>query len=444
MESLTEAVDESDFGIFVFSPDDVTKMRGNDQTTVRDNVIFEFGLFIGKLGRERVFFVRPDAEELHLPTDLLGITPGFYNPYREDGRLQAATGPACNQIRGAIKKLPALSSTETKKESDESKGDDKSIETEWMSDLFEDNYSEARKKLKSAMESKTGDDLLIDKAWMAYIDFKENEVEGRESLLQLANDNIKSKPVLSAISRMFSWENYYEQAIDLVDRALDQYDEDIDLLVLKSGYLSHIDEKEEAIALLDKKEISENPDIAIALSEIFEDDDLDRAIKIVHSSYSKYPNNRKVVFKYARLLQKKDCYKEALYLFDYLCTEDPKNAKYLGNLSNVCLKLNLYDKAMLNLKKANELVKEKEAWLLHNVGNLLNNKGFYSESETWLRKGLEIEPSSEYGLNRLSKAIKNQIDEKGEFSSCCKEGKVLIRKRNKADDKSKNESESDA
>lgn len=444
MESLTKAVDESDFGVFVFSPDDVTKMRGSDHNTVRDNVIFEFGLFTGKLGRDRVFFVRPDGCDLHLPTDLLGITPGVYNPHREDGRLQAATGPACNQIREAMKKLPIISSTDIKKESDESKEKNTETNSEWLSDLFDDNYSEARKKLKVAMENKTGEDLLVDNAWMAYIDFKEDEVIGLDKLLQLASDNMESKTVLSIVSRMFSWENYYDQALDMVNRALEKYEDDTGLLVLKSSYLTSIDEKEDAIALLSNKKFATNPDIAVALSEIYEDDDLDKAIEVIHPAYIKYPNNKEVVYKYARLLQEKDCNKEALYLLNFLCTGNPKNVTYLGYLSNTCLQLNLYDKAMLTLKKANELAKEKEAWLLHNVGNLLKNKGFYSESEKWLRKGLEIEPSSEYAHDRLSKAIKSQNEEKDKFSALCKEGKSLIRNRNKVEDKPNNQSQSDA
>ncbi|EKO3519504.1 nucleotide-binding protein [Vibrio fluvialis] len=444
MESLTKAVDESDVGVFVFSPDDVTKMRGSDHNTVRDNVIFEFGLFTGKLGRDRVFFVRPDGHDLHLPTDLLGITPGVYNPNREDGRLQAATGPACNQIREAIKKLPIISSTNTKIDSDESEGKSTETDSEWLSDLFNDDYSEARKKLKTVMENKDGEDLLVDNAWMAYIDFKENEVLGLDKLLKLANDNMGSKPIVSIVSRMFSWEKYYDQALDIVDRALEKYEGDTELLVLKSSYLTGIDEKDDAIVLLSNTHISTNPDVAVALSEIYEeDDDIDKAIEVIHSAHLKYPNNKNLAYKYARLLQEKGCDKEALYLLNFLCNENPKNVTYLGYLSNTCLKLNLYDKAMLTLKKANELAKESEAWLLHNIGNLLNNKGFYSESEKWLRKGLEIEPSSEYAHDRLSKAIKSQNEEKDKFSTLCKEGRNLIRNRNKDDDKPNNQSQSD-
>jgi predicted Zn-dependent protease len=445
MESLSKAVDESDFGVFVFSPDDVTKMRGSDRNTVRDNVIFEFGLFTGKLGRDRVFFVIPDGHELHLPTDLIGITPGIYNPNREYGRLQAATGPACNQIREAIKKLPIISSINIKNESDESEGKSTATDSEWYLDFLNNDYSEARKKLKTVMENKSGEELLVDSAWLTYIDFKENEVLGLDKLLKLANDNIWSKPVLLIVSSIFFWENYYDQALDIVGRALEKHKDDTKLLVLKSSHLIGIDEKEDAIALLSNTDFSTTPDVAVALSEIYENDDLDKAIEVIHSAYLKYPNNKDVAYKYARLLQEKGCDKEALYLLNFLCDESPKNVTYLGYLSNTCLKLNLYDRAMLALKKANELAKEKEAWLLHNIGNLLKNKGFYSESEKWLRKGLEIEPSSEYAHDRLSQAIKSQNEEKDKFSVLCKEGKILIRNRNKVDDdKPNNQSQPDA
>jgi hypothetical protein len=102
LDSITEALNSSDFGIFVFSPDDETKMRGSVSPTVRDNVLFELGLFIGKLGKRRCFIVIPDNIDLHIPTDLIGVTHAKYCGERDVSEIAAALGPACHEIRQAM------------------------------------------------------------------------------------------------------------------------------------------------------------------------------------------------------------------------------------------------------------------------------------------------------------------------------------------------------
>lgn len=103
LNSLGKALDKAGYGIFIFSPDDITQIRGKDFATVRDNVIFELGLFMGNLGKENTFIVMPrDVEGFHLPTDLLGLTPSLYDAHRSDGNLVASVGPTCNKIRRHI------------------------------------------------------------------------------------------------------------------------------------------------------------------------------------------------------------------------------------------------------------------------------------------------------------------------------------------------------
>ena len=103
IESLVKALSSSDYAVFIFSPDDVTKLRKETVKTIRDNVVFELGLFIGALGRKSCFIVVPNGvDDLHLPTDLLGVIPAKYNANRDDGNLIAALGPACNKINRSI------------------------------------------------------------------------------------------------------------------------------------------------------------------------------------------------------------------------------------------------------------------------------------------------------------------------------------------------------
>lgn len=103
LDDLISAVKKHDFAIFIFSPDDVTILRDKQVHTVRDNVIFELGLFMGYLGKENVFFLVPEGiNDLHLPTDLLGISAGSYFFTKDIEDLLAGLGPVCNQIRRQI------------------------------------------------------------------------------------------------------------------------------------------------------------------------------------------------------------------------------------------------------------------------------------------------------------------------------------------------------
>lgn len=106
MSGLLEELEKSDFGVFVFEPSDVAVFKGTKVDVVRDNVIFEMGLYAGKLGIGRSFFVLPeDSTKLHLPTDLAGITSLHYNPSRSDKNWRAATRPACSEIATQIRQL---------------------------------------------------------------------------------------------------------------------------------------------------------------------------------------------------------------------------------------------------------------------------------------------------------------------------------------------------
>lgn len=104
LESLVAACKQYDFAALVLTPDDMVTKRGSRNRAARDNVLFELGLFMGSLGRERTFIVYCRDEKIDLPSDLAGVTAATF-PGREDGNMTAAINPAAVKIREAIKKV---------------------------------------------------------------------------------------------------------------------------------------------------------------------------------------------------------------------------------------------------------------------------------------------------------------------------------------------------
>ncbi|MBC3539257.1 TIR domain-containing protein [Rufibacter sediminis] len=111
IDDLVKMASSVDFAVFIFSPDDLLTIRAEQKKVVRDNVIFELGLFIGKIGKERCYIVKPRGVDLHLPTDLLGMTTADYEPNRSDNDLTSAVNVACNKIKREVERLGLLNST---------------------------------------------------------------------------------------------------------------------------------------------------------------------------------------------------------------------------------------------------------------------------------------------------------------------------------------------
>jgi predicted transcriptional regulator YheO len=72
-EGLLELSASVDFAILVLSPDDELYHRDNEYYAPRDNVIFESGIFMSKVGRERVFLLAAEREHLKYPTNIASI-----------------------------------------------------------------------------------------------------------------------------------------------------------------------------------------------------------------------------------------------------------------------------------------------------------------------------------------------------------------------------------
>ncbi|MDD1532688.1 MULTISPECIES: TIR domain-containing protein [unclassified Bradyrhizobium] len=104
LEALEKQVGESDFAVAIAEPDDISESRGQRAPTVRDNVLFELGLFMGKLSRYRTILVHPKVKDLKLPSDLQGLT---LVPYQagDDATIAERIAPVCDTIRDLVLRL---------------------------------------------------------------------------------------------------------------------------------------------------------------------------------------------------------------------------------------------------------------------------------------------------------------------------------------------------
>jgi len=114
IETLINSLPRFDFAILVFTPDDLVNSREVHAFGPRDNVIFELGLFMGRLGRSRTFILH-QADAVKIPTDLSGVTTAKYEWPRGDNNHTSAVGSACDSIRKVIRDL-GVSETKTAKE----------------------------------------------------------------------------------------------------------------------------------------------------------------------------------------------------------------------------------------------------------------------------------------------------------------------------------------
>jgi tetratricopeptide (TPR) repeat protein len=430
IESLTKAISSTDFGIFVFSPDDTVRMRGNEAKSVRDNVLFELGLFIGKLGRDRVFFLIPSTSPPLIPSDLVGITPAKYETSRTDGSMQAATGPACHQIRQAIGSLGPLNPLEGNL-SPTGESEKSEAETlDWSKDFIAARFADAKTKLEASLLEADADDALWTGVWINYCDFKLHENVGIDRLVAYAEDHRASLAVQELTAAILRTEREPERAIRLLDSVDPAIRNTPGIAIALSECYVATEEREKAVALLSDSHVITDPDAALALADLYESDGaLVEAQHVIHDAHILNPRHLELRFKYARLAQELEQHSVAAHLLDELASENQDTVEYWGYLGNSCLSLGFYDRALYAYRRAESLLDENsdQGWIVSNIGNLLNNKELPTEAVSYFERAIKVDPESVYAHDRLAKALKKRADEMKKYTMKMAEGRKIVR-----------------
>ena len=95
--SLEHMLDQSDVAIAIAEPS-VDGRHG------RDNIIFELGFFMGRLGRHRTFLLEPRGEKSELPPELAGVHTLTW-PHHPGADVSEAIAPVCAKLTQLITEL---------------------------------------------------------------------------------------------------------------------------------------------------------------------------------------------------------------------------------------------------------------------------------------------------------------------------------------------------
>lgn len=106
IESLEAQLDGADFAVVILTADDAAVVRDKAVNLPRDNVIFELGLFIGRLGRDRCFFFVDRDADTRIASDLEGVKPVHY--YRDPAALAAGRPSLAVQAQRVTAQMLAL------------------------------------------------------------------------------------------------------------------------------------------------------------------------------------------------------------------------------------------------------------------------------------------------------------------------------------------------
>lgn len=94
LDSLIRQTKIADFSVLIATKDDILLKKDEIHDVARDNVIFEFGLFLGSTGTNRSYMLV--EEGINLPTDLDGITLSTFT--LETGKYNSLE-TRCNEIK---------------------------------------------------------------------------------------------------------------------------------------------------------------------------------------------------------------------------------------------------------------------------------------------------------------------------------------------------------
>jgi len=303
-------------------------------------------------------------------------------------------------------------------------------DTNWTKPFFDKDYPRACEILRD-MISKEEDpqEKTEHRAILGHVMFEQDNQKGIEYFDELIKTGDDAVIVYNWYGLSFFSNGDYPKAADVLRAGIKRHPADPELPDLFASTLKEQGEHIQAVELL-QKNINQNPTFAQSyrtLTQILVDIDMpEQAINCCKIGMQKCPRDTGLIEKYVKILPEKDAAKKRMFAYLRLTDIKPDNYTYWTLLGNEYLLLGFNDLALEAYHKGNTLAKEKKAWIIGNIGNIMNHKEFYSRGAEFLQRAVSIDPNSQYAHERLGQALKNASEQQAKRDEIRKEVKQSI------------------
>ena len=310
---------------------------------------------------------------------------------------------------------------DTKKSESESNEPD----TNWTKPFFDKDYPRACEILRDMISCEEDPQKKTEQhAMLGRVIFSQDKQKGIEYFENLIKTGDNATIVYKWYSLSFQLNGDYNEAADALLAGIKQHPTDTDLPDWLASVFQKQGEHIQAIEIL-QKNLHQNPTFAQSyrtLTQVLVDIDMpEQAINCCKIGMQKCSQDTELIEKYVKIIPEQDAAKERMFAYLRLTDIKPDNPRYWGLLGNEYLKLDFHDLTLEAYHKGNTLAKEKEGWILGNIGNIMLNRGFYSHGAEFLQRAVSINPNSQYAHERLGKALKHASDQESKRDEIRKE-----------------------
>ncbi|MFC1515554.1 tetratricopeptide repeat protein [Thermodesulfobacteriota bacterium] len=288
-------------------------------------------------------------------------------------------------------------------------------EKSWISFLVKKDYGKALEILEKDLNSEHDNEKRNKiTAFIGYAKLQMNSKKGIEYFEDALKKTQGSPDVYHWYALSYSYKKKYKEAISITQKGIDANPTSSFLRNSLADFLVQESKEIEALEML-FEELKQNPEISTHYTKIAEIlsemGKKELARDCCRMGVENCPDDTSILEIYGSIVSEMEDYQEAMLVYLRLATRNPKVAKFWALLGNQYLMLDFDDLALEAYKKGNELSKESEGWIISNIGNLMNNRGFHTEGASYLQKTISIEPNSQYAHDRLGKALKQANDQ---------------------------------